>query len=455
MAKKAEYVCSECGRKVVGWAGRCPACGAWGTMREQEEAPLSRSGRPKNSERAVRTQAQSLPSVPLSSSERFSTGMEELNRVLGGGLVRDSVTMLTARPGAGKSTLLLQMVGEIAKTGRCCLYVSGEESAGQIKARAERILTALSEEVYLLSTNSMDDAVQEAQRLQPAVLIVDSVQTMRLEEFVQREGSPTQTVQVTTSLVELCKNPQQPMAAFLVGHMTKADEMAGLRTLEHLVDTVLYLDSGNDESLRVLRATKNRFGTTGEIGLFSMEAEGLQEITDPYGTFLTRRKTPVAGAAITLQREGTRLIPLEIEALVSANYGPYPTRIGDSLRRDTLNTLISVLEERAGFRLSEKNVVLKATGGLSISEKAADLTICMAIASAAQNLPVPKDTVFLGEVGLTGELKPVRELDRRLREMERLGFTCAYVPETGIIHKKKRLQIRRCETLQDVIRQAL
>nr|WP_072514010.1 DNA repair protein RadA [Ndongobacter massiliensis] len=451
MAKKAEYVCSECGRKVVGWTGRCPACGAWGTMQEQA-APLSRSGR-RTSPSSPRNQAQSLPSVPLSSSERFSTGMEELNRVLGGGLVRDSVTMLTARPGAGKSTLLLQMAGEVARAGRRCLYVSGEESTGQIKARAERVLANLPEEVYLLSTNSMDDAVQEAQRLHPAVLVVDSVQTMRLEEFLQREGSPTQTVQVTTSLVELCKDPQQPMAAFLVGHMTKADEMAGLRTLEHLVDTVLYLDSGNDESLRVLRATKNRFGTTGEIGLFSMEAEGLREITDPYGTFLTRRKAPVAGAAITLQREGTRLIPLEIEALVSANYGPYPTRIGDSLRRDTLNTLISVLEERAGFRLSEKNVVLKATGGLSVSEKAADLTICIAIASAARNFPVPKDTVFFGEVGLTGELKPVRELDRRLREVERLGFTCAYVPETGTIHEKKRLQIRRCANLQEVIRQ--
>lgn len=459
MAIKTRYQCSACGFIATGWTGKCPSCDTWGTM-EEIQVDTAKSAASKQMLHAVTEKAMPLPEVPLSRADRTDTGIPELNRVLGGGLVPDAVTMLTAKPGAGKSTLLLQLAGKLAARGVRILYASGEESASQIRMRAERILQPVQkgeEDIFILSTNSMDAVLEECRRLQPAIFIVDSIQTMALAEYPQRPGTPTQTVQCTAAIVETCKQGEHPMAAFVVGHVTKDETMAGLRTLEHQVDTVLYLESGYSDALRLLRSTKNRFGYTDEVGLFQMGAEGLTDVTNPYDLFLTRRDKPIAGSAVALQKEGSRLIPIEIEALVSPSHEAYPTRIGDSLRRDDLNTLVSILSQRAGYRLQEMSVVLKATGGLLIREKICDLAILASIASATEDFPLDGKDAFCAEVGLTGELKRATEMERRLRELDRLGFQRAFVAEehrtlAQRLKKEIKLQICCAKTLADVIR---
>lgn len=399
--------------------------------------------------------ALSLSAIPSGASDRIDTGFQEVNRVLGGGLVKDSVTMVTARPGAGKSTLLLQLAEKLADQGLTTLYASGEESPSQIKARADRIFEALPDRVFLLATSSMDQVEAEVRRIKPQLLVLDSVQTFEKSEFSQRPGTPTQTLAVADCAVSLSKSSPRPMASFIVGHMTKSGEMAGLRTLEHLVDTVLFLEDGYDDSLRMLRASKNRFGYTGEVGLFQMGEKGMEEVTDPYALFLTKREAPVPGAAISLQREGSRMIPIEIEALVSTSYEAYPSRIGDSIKRDQLNTLIAVLEQKAGLDLSNKNVVLKATGGLAIKEKVCDLPILVAIASSLKKAPIDSRDVFLAEVGLTGDLKKIDRLDQRLKELARLGFRRAFVPAYNAPLKQEGLEVVACRTVRDVLSRIL
>lgn len=455
MTIRTRYQCGSCGHLAVGWSGKCPACGEWGTM---EEVAVE-TGRTvaKRMRDVAEEQAMPLPEVPLSQSDRVDTGLPELNRVLGGGLVPDAVTMLTAKPGAGKSTLLLQVAGKLAARGVRVLYASGEESAPQIRMRAERILHTCSDKVFILSTSSLDAVLSESQRLKPTILIVDSIQTMALAEFAQRPGTPTQTVQCCAAIVSACKQGERPMAAFVVGHVTKDETMAGLRTLEHQVDTVLYLESGYSDELRLLRSTKNRFGYTDEVGLFQMSAEGLSDVTNPYDLFLTRRDHPISGAAVSLQKEGSRLIPIEIEALVSPAYDAYPTRIGDSLRRDDLNTLVSILSQRAHQPLHDKSVVLKATGGLALREKVCDLAILVAIASASGGWSIDGKDAFCAEVGLTGELKRATEMERRLRELDRLGFRRVFIAEehAGLakrLMKSLQLQIICAKTLMDVLR---
>lgn len=453
MATKTRYQCRECGHVEIGWAGRCPACGAWSSL-EEITVETGSSKQKTTSKRAV-SEALPLSRVSLAQSQRLDLGSAELNRVLGGGLVPDSVTMLTAKPGAGKSTLLLQVAGRLATRGMRVLYASGEESSAQIRARAERVLPALSDEIFLMATSSLDAILREAERLKPSVMMIDSIQTMELQAYPQRAGTPTQTVACTAAIVDACKNDTHPMASFVIGHVTKDETMAGLRTLEHQVDTVLYLESGLSDALRLLRTTKNRFGFTDEVGLFQMGAAGLIDVTDPYDLFLTRRQRPISGAAIAFQSEGSRMIPVEIEALVSDSYDAYPTRIGDSLSRDALNTLVSILEQRAGYVLGRKNVVLKATGGLRLREKATDLAVLVAIASAAGGWTVRGQDVFLAEVGLTGELKRVREGERRLREAARMGFHRVFIAPESVDRSQHgempSIEIVTAKTLSEVL----
>lgn len=457
MAKKSQYCCKECGYVSVGWVGRCPYCGSWNSMQEVKIEKEKNKGLKAGRAADPLEPARPLAKVSLKEIKRIDSEMPELNRVLGGGLVPDSVTMLTARPGAGKSTLLLQLSGNLAKKGFKVLYASGEESSSQIRMRADRILDNLSENLYIMSSSDMDNILHEADRLEIDLLIVDSVQTMALREFSQRPGSPTQTVQVTAAVIEACKSSDRMMAAFLVGHVTKDESMAGLRTLEHQVDTVLYLDTGLSDQLRLLRTSKNRFGYTDEVGLFQMTSSGLIDIDDPYEIFLTRRKKAVAGSAVSLQQEGSRLIPVEVEALVSVSHDPYPMRIGDSISRDKLNTLISILEERAAYNLGNSNVVLKVTGGLALHEKVSELCILAAIASSATNKPLEGEAAFLAEVGLTGELKRASEMPRRLRELARLGFKKAYVAtEYKNMGRSDQadIEIIACENLKEVLAKA-
>jgi DNA repair protein RadA/Sms len=301
----------------------------------------------------------------------------------------------------------------------------------------------------------MDNVLKSIGDIDPDLIIIDSIQTFSLGEFNSRAGSPIQSIECANALVEIAKNKNRPRAVIIVGHMTKANEMAGLRTLEHLVDTVLYLEGESDEELRTLMATKNRFGRTGELGLFSMEEGGMIPIENPSEFFITKREDNniVPGSALSVIREGSRLIIVEIESLVSRSFTPYPSRIGECLRKDQLNTLISILEQRGNIGLYDKNVVIKATGGLKLSEQSVNLAIIMSIVSSVYNKGIPNDIVFIAEVGLTGELKKVPSMEGRIKELDRMGFRKVYIPKYGLKGNEKfeNIEVVELRTLQEVI----
>ncbi|HHX67892.1 MAG: DNA repair protein RadA [Miniphocaeibacter sp.] len=449
MKKKKIFRCKECDYESISWTGKCPNCQSWGSLKEIEIVEDKKPG--KNT--LENKTALKLKDVVLDSSERIVTSMEELNRVLGGGIVKDSVSILTARPGAGKSTLFLEMAYDLAEKGVKVLYISGEESESQIKARAIRTMDEIPNDIWIVSTTSMDLAVKNIREIEPDVIFLDSIQTFTLSEYSSRAGSPVQTIECANILVDIAKNKDKPKAVFMIGHMTKNDEMAGLRTLEHLVDTVIYLEGEVDEPLRVLMSTKNRFGRTGEIGLFNMTENGMKEIKDIDNHFVTERESSIPGSALSMIKEGSRMMVVEIESLVSKSFLPYPTRIGDSLRKDQLNTLISILEERGGVNLYDKNVIIKTTGGIRLSEQSVNLAIIMSIVSAFYNRGIDSKTVFISEVGLTGELKRVPQIETRIEELSRLGYKRVFIFKTKLDLKKfKDIEIVQCSNLMEVIK---
>ncbi|MFM1515628.1 DNA repair protein RadA [Helcococcus ovis] len=452
MKLKTVFKCTNCGEEQIAWTGKCPSCGAWDSLVEEVVEKKSKSQ--SLSSKKIYKKSNRLNSIKVDVSERFLTNINEFDRTIGGGIVKDSVSILTAKPGAGKSTLLLEIAYYLAKDNHKILYISGEESESQIKNRAMRIMDDIPEDIFIISTNSMDIALHEIEEVDPDVIFLDSIQTLGLEQYTQRPGTPTQTIECANELVNICKNAEKPRAAIMIGHMTKSGEMAGLMTLEHLVDTVLILESESDSQLRVLRTTKNRFGYTGEIGLFNMEEGGLKEVQNPSEYFITPRKHPVEGSAISVIKEGSRIITVEVESLVSHSFTPYPIRIGDSLRKDQLNTLISILEQRSGINLYDKNVILKTTGGLKLSEQSVNLAIIMSIVSSLKNKGIDNSTVFIAEVGLTGELKRVPEIEKRLLELDRLGFKKAYISKSKVDKRKfKTLDVVECDTINEVIRE--
>lgn len=448
MAKiKKAYQCTNCGHSQGVWAGQCPSCKKWGSLVEvvvKEE---------KNQNIIFEeNKAKKLKSIEVNKDLRIKSSYKEFDRVMGDGLIRDSVSILTARPGAGKSTLLLQLSKSYADIGLKVLYVSGEESESQIKSRADRIMAKLPENVWILSTNSMDQAISEIKKIDADIVFLDSIQTFSLREFDNKQGSPTQTIEVANKAVEIAKDPKKKRAIIMIGHMTKANEMAGLRTLEHLVDTVLILDGESDEDLRVLTTSKNRFGRTGEIGLFSMTEDGLLEISNPSQYFISQRDSDVEGSAIAVTKEGSRLLEVEIESLVSKSFLPYPQRIGDSLRKDELNTLISILQERAGLNLFDYNVIIKTTGGLKLSEPSVNLAIMVSIASSFLKKSVSDKTVFIAEVGLTGELKKVPQIRQRLKELERLAYEKCFIAKNSLdISEFKSLKVIELANIREVL----
>lgn len=451
MKLKTIYKCTECGEEHIAWAGKCSSCGSWNTL--VEEIVEKNTKAKSQSLNRISKKSNQLKSVKADTSERILTGINEFDRTIGGGIVKDSVSILTAKPGAGKSTLLLEISNNLAKSGKKVLYISGEESESQIKNRANRIMEDIPEDIYIIATNSMDIAIEEIKDINPDVIFLDSIQTLALSDYAQRPGTPTQTIECANAIVDICKNPDNPKAAILVGHMTKSGEMAGLMTLEHLVDTVLVLESEDDSQLRVLRSTKNRFGYTGEIGLFDMVEGGLKEVTNPSEYFITPREKAVEGSALAVIKEGSRILTVEVESLVSTSFTPYPIRIGDSLRKDQLNTLISILEQRAGFGLYDKNVILKTTGGLKLSEQSVNLAIIMSIVSSFNKKGIDNHTVFIAEVGLTGELKRVPDIEKRLLELDRLGFEKAYISKGNYdLSKLRNLQVLQFYNINDVIK---
>ncbi|MDY3118816.1 MAG: AAA family ATPase [Peptoniphilus sp.] len=449
--KHKAYSCTACGYKSAGYFSKCPNCGEWNTFEELGEEKKS-GGRGK-----VHRAARRLKDVYGESKRRLKSGLDEFDRVMGGGMVEDGVSILAAKPGAGKSTLLFQIANKLAKDGHRVLYASGEESESQIKMRAERIAETISDNIWIYSGTSMDDVCHWIDDVDADIIVLDSIQTFTLDEFPARAGTPTQTMECANRLVGMAKNPKKPKAVFIVGQLTKQDSLAGVRALEHLVDTVLFIDHEMEDELRILQATKNRFGSTGEMGFFKMTEGGMVSIDNPSAHFMTERAKgrEVPGSAMCIVREGTRSMIVEIESLVSKSFTPYPQRISECLRREQLGVLLSILEERGGMSLYDKNVVVKTTGNLRLKEGAANLGAILSIASAVTNRPIPSNVLFIGDVGLTGELKPVPAMNSRMKEAVRMGFEVIYTPPMAANQKIEGVTLRERRLLSDVIKDLL
>ena len=431
MKIKTVYKCKNCGYKSPKWAGKCPDCGEWNTFEEAEEAKSNG----KVAKAVSKQPVSRLSEVETGNDQRLLTGITEFDRVMGGGIVRDSVTIITSPPGGGKSTLSLMAAAALAKQGYRVLYASGEESDSQIKNRADRILETIEQNIFILADTSMDRVLEAISEVDPDLIILDSIQTFSLAEFLpSRAGNPTQTMECASALVSVAKSKKRPRSVLMIGQMNKSDEIAGLRALEHLVDAVLVLEGEGADELRCLVATKNRFGSTGEMGFFTMTEAGLVSIENPSEYFVTKRQKGegVSGSALTVLKEGSRPVIAEIESLVSASFTPYPSRISETMKKDTMNTLISILEQRGNVKLYDKNVVIKTTGGLYLKEQAANLAVLMSIASSVYNKPIPSNWAFLADVGLTGELKRVPSMESRVKELDRMGFEKVFVPVGGM-----------------------
>lgn len=456
MAKiKSVFICQECGYETPKWLGKCPDCSKWNTLIEEVKEVQSKSS--STSVRAINKKPiRKLAEVTSSKSDRIVTGINEFDRVMGGGIVKDSITIITARPGAGKSTLLLQVADSIARQGKKVIYASGEESDSQIKNRADRILKDINENIWVIQESSMDNVVDSVNQIDPDVVIIDSIQTFTMEASLPaRAGSPTQTMECANELLRIAKDDKRQRAIIIVGQMTKADELAGLRALEHLVDAVLIIEADTDEELRGLLASKNRFGSTGEMGFFQMSEKGMLSIDNPSEFFMTKREDGevVSGSTLTVIKEGSRPIIMEVESLVSKAFTPYPTRIGETLGKDKLNTLISILEQRGGINLYEKNVIIKTTGGMKIKEQGINLAVIMSIVSSIKDKGISSNIAFIADVGLTGELKKVPSLEGRVKELDRMGFKKVYVAKdsfaTGV--KFDNIEVVSLKSLNEVI----
>jgi len=417
-------VCRECGHESPGYFGRCPSCGAWGSMVEQaEDEPPAREAFASGPARLQR-----LTQVESAERARLSIGSPEFDRVLGGGLVPGSLVLLGGDPGIGKSTLLLQAALRVAAQGRDVLYIAAEESLEQIKLRADR-LGAPRDEVVLLAETALDRALEQAAQLQPALVIVDSIQTVYLSELDSSPGSVSQLRDCTARVLQFAKRTGTPV--FLIGHVTKEGLIAGPRVVEHMVDVVLYLEGERFHQHRILRAAKNRFGSTNEIGVFEMSDAGLLDVSNPSELFLAERVADAPGSAVVVALEGTRPILIEVQALTSAaGYGT-PRRVATGFDATRLQLLVAVLAKHAGLRLADQDVFVNVTGGIRLVEPAVDLGVALAIASSASGIPLDADAVYVGEVGLAGEVRGVQGLERRLQEAARLGFCRAYVPASS------------------------
>ncbi len=426
MKTKTLYVCQECGSSSVKWYGKCPSCGAWNSLVEEAPEPISKTLR-------VDSDNAPLPmnQVDLTKVERMVVGMQELDGVLGGGLVPGSLVLLGGEPGIGKSTILLQLALTVSQKQGNVLYVSGEESAPQVRMRAERLGT-VSPDLWLLTENNLEMIIHHAKKQKCNLLIVDSIQTVFLPELSSAPGSVSQVRQCGAALLSLAK--EAGITVILVGHVTKEGTLAGPRVLEHMVDTVLHFEGDRVGSLRLLRAVKNRFGSTNEIGVFEMTALGLKPMTDPSGVFLTHRNQDVSGSTVGCALQGTRPVMLEIQALTSPTNFGNPRRLASGIDYNRLHIIIAVLEKKVGLNLSSQDIYVNITGGLRVDDPAIDLAVAAAIASSYRERPLPNRTVVMGEVGLTGEIRQAGQTERRLTEVSKLGF------ETVIIPREKSVQ---------------
>ncbi|MGB4292623.1 MAG: DNA repair protein RadA [Bacteroidales bacterium] len=412
------WICRNCGSESVKWIGRCPSCGEWNTYQEETITPSTTSRELKLSGDTGKRKPELLSEITGKEKERHKTGMSELDRILGGGLVAGSLVLLGGEPGVGKSTLALQIALE--KADRRVLYVSGEESGEQISLRARRIRKKNSE-CFILCETDLESIITHSENLKPEIIIVDSIQTISTPVLENVAGSVTQVRECAAQLLKYSKLSGIPV--ILIGHITKDGSLAGPKVLEHIVDVVLYFEGENNYAYRVLRSVKNRFGSTSEIGIFEMTESGLREISNPSELFINQHDEPLSGIAIAATIDGLRPFLIETQALVSsAVYGtPQRSSTGFDIRR--MNMLLAILEKRAGFKLGMKDVFLNIAGGLKVSDPAIDLAVISAILSSNLDVPVDRQLCFAGEAGLTGEIRPVSRIEQRIREAAKTGFT--------------------------------
>ncbi|MFL4496259.1 DNA repair protein RadA [Streptomyces sp. VTCC 41912] len=420
--ERPSYRCTECGWTTAKWLGRCPECQAWGTVEEFGGTPAVRTTAPGR----VTTAALPIGQVDGKQATARSTGVPELDRVLGGGLVPGAVVLLAGEPGVGKSTLLLDVAAKAASAEHRTLYVTGEESASQVRLRADRI-RALDDDLYLAAETDLSAVLGHLDSVKPSLLVLDSVQTVASPEIDGAPGGMAQVREVAGALIRASK--ERGMSTLLVGHVTKDGAIAGPRLLEHLVDVVLHFEGDRHARLRLVRGVKNRYGTTDEVGCFELHDEGITGLADPSGLFLTRRAEPVPGTCLTVTLEGRRPLVAEVQALTVDSQIPSPRRTTSGLETSRVSMMLAVLEQRGRISALGKRDIYSATvGGVKLSEPAADLAVALALASAASDTPLPKNLVAIGEVGLAGEVRRVTGVQRRLAEAARLGFTHALVP---------------------------
>ncbi|HUN23040.1 MAG TPA: DNA repair protein RadA [Anaerolineales bacterium] len=426
---RIEYECSNCGRKFARQMGRCPQCGEWGTLQEVVEAAVLVNS-PRRGGTPTANVPRRLSEVESDPEPRFLLPIEEFSRVLGGGIVPGSVVLIGGDPGIGKSTLLLQIAASMAETAGSVLYISGEESARQIKMRAERLYgeKPFPSGLLLLTETNLENILEHLQSAQARLAIVDSIQTTFSTEVNSTAGSVSQVRECAARLTTFAKT--SGMALFLIGHVTKEGTLAGPRVLEHMVDTVLYLEGDRHHSYRLLRGVKNRFGATNEVGVFEMHGHGMVEVRNPSEAFLAERMVNTAGSAIAVTMEGTRPLLVEVQALASPTTFGNPRRTPNGVDMNRLLLLTAVLTRRVGLRLHEQDVFVNVVGGMTVEEPAADLAIAIAIASSVRDVAVPADMAMIGEVGLSGELRAVGQLNARLKEAAKLGFRKAIVPKS-------------------------
>lgn len=433
MRTKNIYICSECAYQSVKWLGKCPGCNRWNTFQETvvaDKKPMGKAASaPSASACAITSRSpQKISDIKIGFETRYKTGMTELDRVLGGGIVKGSLILVGGDPGIGKSTLLLQIC-ETAGQNHKILYVSGEESEGQIKLRAQR-LGVKSDNLYLISETDTEAIISLISTVKPDIVIIDSIQTMHRDDIASAAGSVPQVREATNAFMRTAKS--LGVAMFIVGHVTKDGAIAGPRVLEHMVDCVLYFEGDRNTSFRILRGVKNRFGSTNEIGVFEMKNKGLEEVANPSMALLEGRGEDTSGSCIVCTMEGSRGVMAEIQALVAPTGFGNPRRMSSGIDLNRVILLIAVLEKRARMNLSNSDVYINVAGGLRIDETAVDLGICAAIATAQADTSVPPDMIFIGEVGLGGEIRAVTQLEKRLSEAAKLGFKTAIVPKQSL-----------------------
>ncbi|MFC5540874.1 DNA repair protein RadA [Ureibacillus suwonensis] len=448
--KKTKFCCQSCGYESPKWLGRCPGCGEWNSFVEEIEVISKSRGVFQHSE-ASSQKAVPIVSIETQEEQRFETSMVELNRVLGGGIVPGSLVLIGGDPGIGKSTLLMQLSADLSNRGHRVLYVSGEESLKQTRLRASR-LGVQSKELFIYAETDLELIRHSIEEVQPRFIIVDSIQTVHHPEVTSAPGSVSQVRECTSELMRIAKT--KGIATFLVGHVTKEGQIAGPRILEHMVDTVLYFEGERHHTYRILRSHKNRFGSTNEIAIFEMIHSGLKEVLNPSELFLEERSQGAAGSTVVASMEGTRPILVEIQSLVTPTSFNYPKRMATGVDQNRVQLLMAVLEKRMGMLLQAQDAYVKVAGGVKLDEPAIDLAVLTSIVSSYKNQPVNVTDVFIGEVGLTGEVRRVSRIEQRVYEAARLGFKRVFIPASNLggWENPKEIEVIGVQTINEAVK---